>query len=56
MTEYLNSMLNIVENSKDAIKNYDSLMDTAKSAAETWIEQLATTICGSAQTVHVQFK
>ncbi len=56
LTEYLNSMSNIVENSEDAIKNYDSLMDTAKSAAETRIEQLATTVCGSAQTVHVQFK
>lgn len=56
LVAYLNSMTQIVENVKDSMANYDSLMSTAKESAKNQIEQFTATICDDSQSVHVEFK
>jgi hypothetical protein len=53
---YLNSMTQTVDNVKDMMSNYESLMTAAKESAKTQVEQLATTLCGQSQHVQVEFK
>ena len=56
LNAYLNSMTQTVENVKETMSNYESLMKIAKESAKTQVEQLATTLCGESQIVHVEFK
>ena len=56
LNAYLNSMTQTVENVKETMTNYESLMEFAKESAKTQVEQLATTLCGETQSVHIEFK
>jgi len=55
-TAYINSMANMTLQIKETISNYDELMSEAQDAAISQISMLASTVCGDATTVHVQFK
>lgn len=53
---YLVSMAKIQENSKEALVNYDALIESAKEAAEKQVKQLVHSVSISGVKVEVQFK
>lgn len=53
---YLNSMANIQEKAEESIVGYDELMNSAREAAITRVEDLSTMVCGDNYQVVVQFE
>lgn len=53
---YLNSMAQTVDETKEALANYDSLMEHAKESARKQIQQLAEMLCGDKYTVYARFR
>lgn len=53
---YLNSMAKIVEESKEALVNYDSLKTTAEETAIKQVKQLANSVAVSKREITVTFK
>ena len=53
---YLNSMTKIIEESKEALVNYDSLKNTAEETAIRQVTQLANSVAAKQREVVVKFK
>ncbi len=53
---YVNSLVNVLENSKEAISNYDSLVENARKVGQQQVKQLAEAMMLKEKTVVVQFK
>lgn len=55
LMSYLNSMAQTVQQAREMIVNYDSLMEQARESAQRQVQQLIETVCGNQYKVYTEF-